>query len=370
VLNSARQPVSGALVGVIGVISQTIGENGTAAFTVLKQAIYDISVSKQDFQPLKNLSLHAVGTEPPNFEVTLLPKLQNREEVSVEGNASTLDSAGSAQEIPANSAKELPSRPAIVRDTLPLTPGITRSPQGGLNISGSGEQRSALIVNSVDVTDPATGQFGTMVPVDSVETLNVLQTPFLAEYGRFTSALVSVETRRGGDKWKAEVNDPLPDFRIRSDHMRGIRDATPPLNFDGPLLANRLFFSEGIEYEVRKTEVITLPFPNNQQLKQGFNSFSQLDYILSPNHLLTATFHIAPTLLASVNLSIFNPKSTTPDASLHDYTSTLGDHLTLFHGDLLENTTFCSTNRCQETSRPAAQPGVSRPSKTSVHGSS
>jgi hypothetical protein len=199
-----------------------------------------------------------------------------------------------------------------------------------------------LIVNSTDVTDPATGQFGTTVPVDSVETLSVMQTSFLAQYGRYTAALVSVETRRGGDKWKAELNDPLPDFRIRSYHLRGIRDATPRLNFEGPLLKNKLFFSEGFEYEDRKTEVITLPFPDNQQLKQGLNSFSQFDYIVSPNQLLTGTFHIAPTQLQAVNLSTFNPRPTTPDASLHDYTATAEDHLTLLHSDLLE-TTFSYT---------------------------
>lgn len=93
-----------------------------------------------------------------------------------------------------------------------------------------------------------------------------------------------------------------------------------------------------MEYQVRKTPVITLPFPENQQLKQGFNSFSQLDYVLSSSNLLTATFHVAPTQLENVNLSTFNPKSTTPDASLHDYTGTIADHATLLHGDLLEST--------------------------------
>ena len=47
-----------------------------------------------------------------------------------------------------------------------------------------------LIVNSADVTDPATGQFGLTVPIDSVEAVSVYQTPFLAEYGRFTSGVV------------------------------------------------------------------------------------------------------------------------------------------------------------------------------------
>jgi hypothetical protein len=92
-----------------------------------------------------------------------------------------------------------------------------------LNISAAGEHRSALIVNSADVTDPATGQFGLTVPIDIVQTMNVYQTPFLAEYGNFSAGLVSVETRRGGEQWKWELNDPFPDFAIRSYHLRGLR---------------------------------------------------------------------------------------------------------------------------------------------------
>ena len=336
VFDSQHQPVSGVSVELSGVQTGLTSEKGETIFTGLKAGSYQVSITKQSFEPLKSKAGVRPGGEV-TLELTLAP-LKHREEVTVEGAADKLDTASSANNVDTGEARELPSRPATVSDALPLIPGITRSPQGGLNISGSGEQRSALIVNSADVTDPATGQFGTTVPIDSVQTLNVLQTPFLAEYGRFTSALVSVETKRGGDKWKAELNDPLPDFRIRSYHLRGIRDASPRLNFEGPLVKGKLFFSEGIEYEVRKTEVITLPFPNDQQLKRGLNSFSQLDYILSATHLVTATFHLAPTELENVNLSTFNPKAVTPDASLHDYTGTLGDHLTLFHGDLLENT--------------------------------
>ena len=118
-------------------------------------------------------------------------------------------------------AKELPNRPATVTDALPLIPGVARSPGGGLQLSGRGENRSALIVNSADVTDPATGAFGLTVPIDSVENLSFYQTSYLAEYGRFTAGLVSVDTRRGGDKWKWELNDPFPEFNIRSWHAAG-----------------------------------------------------------------------------------------------------------------------------------------------------
>src|SRR5205085_8535639 len=134
--------------------------------------------------------------------------------VEVEQNASRPNT------LPPDRARELPSRPATVADALPLIPGVVREPGGALILSASPEHRSALIVNSADVTDPATGQFGLTVPIDSVETLNVFQTPYLPEFGRFTAGLVSVETRRGGDQWKWELNDPLPEFRIRSHHLR------------------------------------------------------------------------------------------------------------------------------------------------------
>jgi hypothetical protein len=196
-------------------------------------------------------------------------------------------------------------------------------------------------VNSADVTDPATGQFGLTVPIDSVEVVNVYQTPYLAEYGRFTAGLVSVETRRGGDKWKWELNDPFPDFRIRSWQLRGLKDATPRVNFEGPIIPGKLFISEGFEYEIRKTEVYTLPFPKNQKLEEGINSFSQLDWVVSDKQLMTATVHIAPQRLGNVNINYFNPEPTAPDASTHNYTGTLGHRWTLF-GGLLE-TTFSVT---------------------------
>ena len=66
---------------------------------------------------------------------------------------------------------------------LPLVPGIVSGLDGSIRIAGFGEDHSALLVNSVDVTDPATGAFGLSVPIDSVETIEVSEMPYLAEYG-------------------------------------------------------------------------------------------------------------------------------------------------------------------------------------------
>jgi len=308
---------------------------GRAHFDPLPSGRYDLSATRAGFRPLVRSDI-LLSDSTGKIELTLQAAPQH-EHIDVHDTTEAVAEASSTPtQIASSVARDLPGRPATVADVLPLVPGVVRSPSGDLQISSSGEHRSALIVNSADVTDPATGQFGLTVPIDSVENVNVYQTPFLAEFGRFTAGVVSVETRRGGEKWKWEINDPFPDFRIRSYHLRGIRDATPRLNVEGPLIPGKLYFSEGLEYEDRKIEVYTLPFPRNQKLTEGVNSFAQLDWVVSGRQLVTATAHVAPQRLSYVNLDYFNPESTVPDAATHNYTATLADRLTIW-GGVFEN---------------------------------
>ena len=344
--DQSGQPVPGARVearsradGPVEALVETDLE-GKASLSVVDPRVYQITVNHEGMEPVHRTVNLSSGI-PGAIEVVLQPSTQHSS-VEVKGNADPVAAGSSPGEsLSGATAKQMAGHPATVADALPLIPGVVREPGGGLVISASAEHRSALIVNSADVTDPATGQFGLTVPIDSVEVLNVYQTPYLAEYGRFTAGLVSVETRRGSDEWKWELNDPLPEFRIRSWHMRGLKDATPRLNFEGPLLNHKLYLSEGFEYEIRKTEVFTLPFPRNQKEEFGMNSFTQADWVISGHHLLTATLHIAPERLGHVNLDYFNPLPVTPDASIRNFTGTAIDHLSVF-GGLLE-TTFSTT---------------------------
>ena len=342
-IDSAGQPVAGvAVVLKIGesvMASAETNAKGRAEFVDMKPGHYDVTAGKAGFESSGKKDLEITEKPPPLVEIVMVPALAHAESIEVSATATPVEQgASTSNTISAQTAKELPGRPATVTDALPLLPGVIRKPDGGLQISASGEHRSALIVNSADVTDPATGQFGLTVPIDIVDTMKTMfQTPFLAEYGRFSAGLVTVETRRGGEKWNWELNDPFPDFAIRSWRLRGLRDASPRLNVDGPIIRGRLYFSEGIEYEVRKIEIITLPFPNDQRRKSGFNSFAQLDWVQSEKNLVTLTTHVAPERQEFVNLDYFNPPSTTPDAAIHNYTATLSDRYTLL-GGVLENT--------------------------------
>ncbi len=310
-------------------------EQGHLLFANLRAGRYNLMANKEGYATAERPNL-VIDGGVVTLELRMAPSITRTDSVEVRGTVAEVQAATAPPNtLPPQAAKETASRPATVADALPLTPGVVREPGGGLILSSSPEHRSALIVNSADVTDPATGSFGLTVPIDSVEVLNVFQTAYLAEYGRFTAGLVSVETKRGGDKWKWELNDPLPDFRIRSFQLRGLKDATPRLNFEGPLIANKLFLAEGFEYVMRNVEVYTLPFPMNQIRTQGVNSFTQLDYVASATHLITGTVHVAPQRVDSPTMDFLDPLQTTPDTRMRNITGTVADHLTLWRG-LLE----------------------------------
>ncbi len=335
VKDQTGKPLAAAKIDVLrnGIIVNTAITNDKGEAEIIKLAVgaYDITASKEQFEPLTESSIELKSSTPLIIEFVLPPKASLTESLTVQaGSGNAIEKTSSTPaELQRTTVKELPNRPATVTDTLPLLPGVVRSPQGEIKISGSGENRSALIVNSADVTDPATGQFGLTVPVDSVETISVFKTPYLAQYGRFSAGVVSVETRRGGDKWNFELNDPLPEFRIFSGQLRGIREASPRIVFNGPLIANKLYLSEGLEYDLQKRPVRTLAFPVNETKQESFNSFTQLDYLFSPTHTLTGTLHVAPRRMAFANLDFFNPQPVTPNFNSRDYTGTLIDRLTL-----------------------------------------
>ena len=287
VVDSAKQAVPGVQVQVkLGpniVFTAVTDRKGQAEFTRLKPERYEIIAMKEGFEPVTKRGLDLSQGEI-SVELTLVPSLARQDSVEVRGAASPVEQgASSPNVVSAQTARELPSRAATVADALPLVPGVIRSPEGGLQISGSGEHRSSLIVNSADVTDPATGEFGLTVPIDSVETVNVYQTAFLAEYGRFTAGLVSVETRRGGEKWKWELNDPFPDFRIRSYQMRGLRDATPRLNVEGPLIPASCIFPKASNTRFARHRFTSCRFQTIKKYWKGLTR-SPSSTGLSPPH--------------------------------------------------------------------------------------
>jgi hypothetical protein len=332
VVDSQESPIFDAKVTVDAKTVSTQA-TGLAGFARIPCGSWSVTVAAEDFDNAARTVQVANGAVV-EISITLTPKTQITS-VDVKETAPPVEqsASGSNQVRPAD-VQALPTNPATVSDALPLVPGVVRDRNGELKIDGAGQERSTMVVNQTDITDPATGKFGQSLPIDSIESINVLNTPFLAQYGRFTQSVVAVETRRGGEKWHAELKDPFPDFRVRSDHLRGIRNETPRFVTGGPAIANRVYLISALQYFFDRTSIRTLPFPFNESKTQAINSFTQLDVILTPKQFVTATLHVSPQHTNFINPDYFNPQPVTPSYAQHNYAGTLIDHFGVFRGIL------------------------------------
>jgi hypothetical protein len=225
------------------------------------------------------------------------------------------------------------------QDALPLLPGVVRGPDGTMNIKGTRPSQSGILVSSLNVTDPVTGNPAIELPLEAVETVNVYSNPYSAEYGKFTGAVTAIETRSGTNKLRYLVTGTLPRPRLRDDHIYGIGAATPRIAVGGPIKKDKLFFFQSLEYRFVRTNVPSLDDLNvpSDIKHESFDSFSRLDYVINPENRLTASFSLFPQKVDYFNLNTFNPIETTANFHERGWFVALNEQAAFKSGALLQS---------------------------------
>ena len=95
---------------------------------------------------------------------------------------------------------------------LTVLPSIIRGPEGRLRVKGGAPTTGALQMSSASLNDPSTGDFDLELPSGAVESVEVLSNPFAAEYGRFSTSVTQVRTKRGTNEWVFKPGNLVPGF--------------------------------------------------------------------------------------------------------------------------------------------------------------
>ena len=313
---------------------------GLAPFANLLPGTYTLTVTKSGFETLTRGNIVIKDELDSKIEVVLtIVSVQEKVIVAAPSAAAASVAAGATTpsgNLERAAMQTLPLATARIDQALPLIPGVIRSAQGELSIKGASEQQSALLINGANANDPATGSFRLNLPIDSVEAVQVFLHPYTGEYGKFVGGVTRIETRGGADKWHFELNDFLPDMRIKGGKILGVAEDSPRLNVNGPLVHDRLFFSQTATYTIAKQSVRGLTFPDNETKTEGQSYFSQLDLILSEHHAESFTIGYFPVRDRYVGLDFFTPKDVTPNYRQRDYSFTACDRYE-FNNGLLES---------------------------------
>ena len=209
---------------------------------------------------------------------------------------------------------------------LPLVPGVVRGADGHINMKGARSTQGGWLVNSANVTDPATGGEAMNLPIDVVSSVQVLSNPYDPEYGKFTGAVSSVETRTGNfDNFHLSVQNLLPRARDRDGDIVGLESLTPRLTVTGPLVKNRMAITQSFEYRFVRTPVQSLPPLQRDTKLESFDSFTQVDLALSEGHNATFSLSVFPEKLAYLGLSTFTPQPSTSDLHQRGYEGSVQD---------------------------------------------
>ena len=194
-------------------------------------------------------------------------------------------------------------------------------------------------MSSASLNDPSTGDFDLELPSGAVESVEVLSNPFAAEYGRFSTSVTQVRTKRGTNDWIVKPDNLVPGF---GKGFAFVNKFEPRLSISGPLKRDRLLLGQYFQYRFVRTPVKSLPGEPQLGL-DSFDSFTRLDAVLSSRHALTGGVIYFPRKITNATLSTFRPEETTPKFTQDGFSAGLVDRLILSAHAVLESTVALRT---------------------------
>lgn len=266
------------------------------------------------------------------------------ERVDVIGNAETAppsigETLSTRGVLQSRVIEQLPIQDHSVLSALKLLAGILDGP-GGLSIKGGRNNQSGLQIGMASLTDTSTGAPLFRLPVDAIDSVEVLPNPYAVEFGRFSSGLTLINTKSGGDQWRLALNTPEVSFRLsRTQQWKpiGIESFGPRVGVGGPLVKNRLFLAQSAQMRYEASEIWSRP-PDQLRTNKWISAFTRVDGRVAPGQSLIGSFNFFPSRSDNLTLNTFNGPEVAADQQDRLITGGLAAHSVLTDRTVLEST--------------------------------
>src|SRR5215470_7506064 len=305
--------VAGATVKLSGPVEleTETDEKGNYSFTSVPAGTYRVEAFFSGLQTAQTITVEVDKVVRADLQ---LKPAEVKSSVTVTASASDIKDPAPSEAVSEKTLSDAPNVNERFESALPLIPGVARGPDGHVNLKGSRNTQSGALVNSANVTDPVTGGPAINLPIDVVSSVQVISNPYDPQYGKFTGAVSTVATKTGNyDKFRFSMQNFVPRLRDRDGIIAGIGAATPRITFTGPLVKDRIAITQSFEYRFVRTPVNSLPPLERDTKLESFDSYTQLDFILTTKQTATVSFAIYPQKLDYLGLNTFNTQESTPD---------------------------------------------------------
>ncbi|MFN7981705.1 MAG: TonB-dependent receptor [Vicinamibacterales bacterium] len=324
---NATIPLAGVLVSLqlraVDVASTATDGDGAFRFEGVEPGAYTVVAVLDGFDTMSmpvTVSAGEVATLKADLRIASMS--ERVEVVAATAFVPTTGTISSTEEVSSREIEEVTGGGGL-SSALRLLASVIEVP-GGVSIKGGRPSQAATQLGAGALVDPSTGLSQVSLPDDAVETVTVLPNPYAVEYGRFSSGLVLIRTRRAGDQWKTRMNNLEPAFRVKRGsalNITGLASMSPRAETGGPLIKDKLFLEQSVQYRYRTNDVASRP-ENELKRSDRFSSFSRLDANLSPRHSLVGAIGLFPSKVRQATLGTFTPPEASVD--MKNNVSTIG----------------------------------------------
>jgi hypothetical protein len=221
-----------------------------------------------------------------------------------------------------------------LREAMALIPGQVEDATGGLHFDGGREEQTNYLLDGFNISDPLTGTLKTTVSVEAVSSIDYLSGRYSPEYGQGSAGTLQIKTVTGDDEFRYSATNFIPG--VSSFEGLHLGDWTPRLNFSGPIVKGRAWFSDNLDADYNITVVPDLPRGENTASTLQSSNMLHTQVNLTPANILYTDFLFNYQRASEFGLGALTPPSTTLDERARTWFLGLKDQIYVARGTLLE----------------------------------
>lgn len=284
-----------------------------------------LDLSKPGFFSLQNQLVELKpGANEPTFTMNHETELQQQVQVASKPTQIDPETTSHQETLVQHEILNTPTPSSHnLQTSLVTMPGVLQDSAGNLHVAGARQSQTEILLNGFEINDPATGAFTPRVDIDAVQASTVDTGGYGAQYAHAAAAVLSLDTTNGDDKWRFGTTNFFPGVSLR----QGVRFGNwfPRLNFSGPIVKKRAWFSEAISLQHSLTFISGLPPGQGFGSQWAGDSLLRGQIMLTPRNILQGGFLYNRLSSPELGLGPFTPLSTTTDQESGQYFTSLKD---------------------------------------------